>query len=107
MQSTKKQFFALKASAGSGKTFNLSLRFIYLLFQGANPHQILTLTFTKKASKEMYHRIHDYLKFLYDFTQDKHTKEGMNIYAALIKEGLNDEFLRDKIESIYYEFMHQ
>ncbi len=105
VQSTKKQFFALKASAGSGKTFNLSLRFIYLLFQGANPHQILTLTFTKKASKEMYHRIHDYLKFLYDFTQDKHTKEGMNIYAALIKEGLNDEFLRDKIESIYYEFM--
>lgn len=38
----QEQFLALKASAGSGKTFSLSLRFIYLLFQGANPHQILT-----------------------------------------------------------------
>ncbi|MCX2717239.1 RecB-like helicase [Helicobacter sp. MIT 21-1697] len=104
MRNIKKDFFALKASAGSGKTFNLSLRFIYLLFQGANPHQILTLTFTKKASKEMHQRIHDYLKSLYVFIQGKDTK-GIDIYNALLKEGLSDEVLRDKIESIYYEFM--
>ena len=58
----QEQFLALKASAGSGKTFSLSLRFIYLLFQGANARQILTLTFTKKASNEMYRKSMSILK---------------------------------------------
>ncbi len=55
---------ALEASAGSGKTFALSVRYISLLFLGSNPSQILTLTFTNKAALEMKRRIFDTLKNL-------------------------------------------
>lgn len=48
---------ALKASAGSGKTFALSVRYISLLFLGANASSIVALTFTKKAANEMQQRI--------------------------------------------------
>ncbi len=46
-------FFGLEASAGSGKTFALSVRFVALILQGAKINDILALTFTKKASNEM------------------------------------------------------
>ena len=52
-----KQYLALKASAGSGKTFALTIRYISLMITGANPKEILTLTFTNKASTEMSTRI--------------------------------------------------
>jgi exodeoxyribonuclease V beta subunit len=52
-----KQFLALKASAGSGKTYALTLRYISLLFLDVNPNTILTLTFTNKAASEMSGRI--------------------------------------------------
>ena len=55
---------ALEASAGSGKTFALSVRYIALLFLGSNPKQILTLTFTNKAALEMKRRIFETLKNL-------------------------------------------
>ncbi|CRF45502.1 helicase [Helicobacter heilmannii] len=55
---------ALRASAGSGKTFALTLRYIALLFEGAQPANILTLTFTKKAAAEMHDRIHKTLALL-------------------------------------------
>lgn len=44
---------ALEASAGSGKTFALSVRFVALILQGVKINEILALTFTKKASNEM------------------------------------------------------
>ncbi|MCX2683575.1 RecB-like helicase [Campylobacter sp. MIT 21-1685] len=52
-----KAFLALEASAGSGKTFALSIRFITLLLQGARINEILAITFTKKAANEMQKRI--------------------------------------------------
>jgi len=55
---------ALEASAGSGKTFALSIRYVSLLFLGATPESILTLTFTNKASTEMSERISLLLKSL-------------------------------------------
>jgi len=55
---------ALEASAGSGKTFALSVRYISLLFLRAKPNQILTLTFTNKAALEMKTRIFETLKNL-------------------------------------------
>ena len=55
---------ALQASAGSGKTYALSVRYISLLFIGATPEQILTLTFTNKAALEMKKRIYEALKNL-------------------------------------------
>lgn len=57
-------YLALHASAGSGKTYALSVRYISLLFLGAQPEKILTLTFTKKAAGEMKARIFDTIKNL-------------------------------------------
>ena len=54
-------FLALKASAGSGKTFALTVRYISLLLLGAVPKEILTLTFTNKAAAQMAQRIYDTL----------------------------------------------
>lgn len=102
-QNTQEQFLALKASAGSGKTFSLSLRFIYLLFQGANPHQILTLTFTKKASNEMRHRIYFHLKSLYESIQRGDFAQN-DVYQTLKSKGLSDETMQQNIARIYAEF---
>ena len=60
------KYLALKASAGSGKTFALTVRYISLLLMGAKPSEILTLTFTNKAASEMSQRVFNTLQTLGD-----------------------------------------
>jgi len=55
---------AYEASAGSGKTFMLVVRYLSLLFKGAEPSKILALTFTNKAASEMSERIVETLEEL-------------------------------------------
>ncbi|WP_455756999.1 RecB-like helicase [Sulfurimonas sp.] len=52
-----KNNLAYEASAGSGKTFMLVVRYLSLLFSGASPSKILALTFTNKAAHEMQERV--------------------------------------------------
>ncbi|GAA8784512.1 RecB-like helicase [Helicobacter pylori] len=106
---TKRQCMALKASAGSGKTFALSVRFLALLFKGANPSEILTLTFTKKATAEMKERILDYLKILQkeNLEDEKEKEKAQNILKELEeKYRLDPSLVQNSAQKIYQRFLN-
>lgn len=97
------QWLSIRASAGSGKTFALTLRFIYLLFLGTKVNEILTLTFTRKAQQEMQERI---LRTLRELSSDS-CDINSNPYAIeLCKLGLDASHIKDNIKMVYYNFMH-
>ncbi len=106
---TKRQCMALKASAGSGKTFALSVRFLALLFKGANPSEILTLTFTKKATAEMKERILDYLKILQkeNLENENEKEKAQNILKELEeKYHLDPSLVQNSAQKIYQRFLN-
>ncbi|WP_314010438.1 UvrD-helicase domain-containing protein [Pseudostreptobacillus hongkongensis] len=51
----------IKASAGTGKTYRLSLEYIYYLLKGIDFRTILVMTFTNKATFEIKERIFDFI----------------------------------------------
>lgn len=94
----KDELLALKASAGSGKTFALTQRYLTLLFHGAHPAEILTLTFTKKAALEMKGRITKALENL------AHTPQESQL-EMLEKAGFSREFILQNSAKIYKRFL--
>lgn len=94
-------FLALKASAGSGKTFSLALRFVWLLFRGAKPSEILALTFTNKATKEMQERVQNALKEL----ANPHTLPTSPFLPQLQSMGLSLQEIKANSYKIYQEFL--
>ena len=81
--------------AGSGKTYALSVRYIALLFLGAKPSSILTLTFTNKAAAEMKSRICEVLANLED-------KSELNEIAKLV--GISQkEILAKRVQKLRKE----
>jgi len=94
------QFLAYSASAGSGKTYALSIRYLSLLFLGESPSSILAATFTKKAANEMSQRI---IKFLEQLPSDKSLLESLSSASGLSQEEILSKqkevrlrFLREK-----------
>lgn len=99
---------SLSASAGSGKTYELTRRYLSLLMQGAKPSNILTLTFTKKAAKEMEERILHNLKELY---YNKNNRDYIKEFELIsINKTLQEpdwKNIENKINSVYHEFLRQ
>ena len=54
---TTQAHLLIRASAGTGKTYSLSNRYLTLLAMGAQPQTILATTFTRKAAGEILERI--------------------------------------------------
>lgn len=92
---TMKNYLAYKASAGSGKTFALTVRYITLLLMGAKVKEILTLTFTNKAANEMSERIY---KTLLNLGNDEAYLTAICEQSNLSKEQIlsKKEFLVDE-----------
>ena len=74
-----KPYLAYSASAGSGKTFALAVRYISLLFMGESPSSILAATFTNKAASEMRDRV---IESLREVTYDNHSP----FFDAIVRE---------------------
>lgn len=96
------QWLSIRASAGSGKTFALTLRYIYLLFLGARAGEILCITFTNKARQEMLERISTTLASLAQDSSDL----SANFYALeLVNLGISKQTIRTQSRAIYEHFI--
>lgn len=87
-----------KASAGSGKTFALTLEYLKLLFRYPGVHRhILAVTFTNKAAGEMKDRI---LTSLHDLSRYDGEKRKEEMEQLKESTGLDQDALRKKAGSL-------
>ena len=61
----------VRASAGTGKTYQLTARLLKILLQGASPESILATTFTRKAAGEILKKLFDALANAADENNDE------------------------------------
>lgn len=90
-------FLAYEASAGSGKTFNLVVRYLSLLFMGEDPRSIVALTFTNKAANEMLDRMLQTLEHL-------HERGELDAIADVC--GLSREEILSRRSDVLRRFLH-
>lgn len=91
-----KKRLILKASAGTGKTYRLSLEYVASLCQGDDFKDILVMTFTKKATAEIKERILKFLKQLRD-----NQVEAKELKENILKLYPDIDFNQNRIEKIY------
>ncbi len=53
LRGVEMEYKVVKASAGTGKTYRLSIEYINMLLQGKAPEEIVVITFTRKATAEI------------------------------------------------------
>jgi ATP-dependent helicase/nuclease subunit A len=84
---------AVEACAGAGKTWMLVSRMLRALLDGAAPHEILAITFTKKAAGEMRQRLQEWLEAFAQAPLDDLTPE-------LVARGISPDRALDKREAL-------
>ena len=94
----------MKASAGSGKTYNLAKTYISLLIKNPDRYayrHILAVTFTNKATEEMKSRI---LKELHILAQ----RPAQSDYLAdlMAENGITQEEVSRKAQNVLYDILH-
>ena len=94
----------MKASAGSGKTYNLALKYITLLLKSRDRYayrHILAVTFTNKATEEMKTRILKELHVLASSPADSgyHDRFVPSLFPT-------DKELKEKAESVLHDILH-
>lgn len=93
----------VEACAGSGKTWLLVSRIFRLLLSGVKPHEILAITFTRKAAQEMKARLEVFLENLQDLPgpallkelklrglEESQAKASLNVARGLFERVLAD-----------------
>ncbi len=84
---------AVEACAGAGKTWMLVSRMLRALLDGCAPHEILAITFTKKAAGEMRQRLQEWLE------QFSH-KPLEELTAELVARGISPQGSLEKREAL-------
>jgi ATP-dependent helicase/nuclease subunit A len=87
---SKSPHIVIRASAGTGKTYQLSNRYLQLLVEGVPPQRILATTFTRKAAGEIFDRI--LLRLAQAATNDDERKK---LAAALDQRRLTRDRCRE------------
>lgn len=72
---------AVEACAGAGKTWMLVSRILRALLDGAQPQEVLAITFTKKAAGEMRQRLQEWLAEFAQAPSDR-------LHAELVQRGV-------------------
>lgn len=88
----------LKASAGTGKTYRLSLEYLATLLKGESYKDILVMTFTKKATSEIQERVILFLEEIYK-------NPNSDLYKNLKELYPNLDLSRENIKNVYYEVL--
>ena len=94
----------MKASAGSGKTYNLARTYISLLIKSEDRHayrHILAVTFTNKATDEMKSRI---LKELHILSSTPEKSDYLEFLTT--EHGLSAEQVCQKARTVLYDILH-
>ena len=94
----------MKASAGSGKTYNLAKTYITLLLKNEDRYayrHILAVTFTNKATEEMKSRI---LKELHTLATDPASSDYHDDFVPSLFP--DDSALSQKAASVLHDILH-
>ncbi|MCP3918506.1 MAG: UvrD-helicase domain-containing protein [bacterium] len=103
----------ISASAGTGKTYQLTGQFLSLLSNGVRPERVLATTFTRKAAGEILDRV---LRRLVEAAEDEHSCAELNAQIGaqgtppeeyrLLLAGLARRLDRFKIRTLDAFFVH-
>jgi len=108
-QINNKTFAVYKASAGSGKTFRLTIEFLKVTLQ--YPYrkykEVLAITFTVKATNEMKARIMEACKAIAEKNESKLEGRNKAIFEKLIEEtSFTGDEIQRRSKILYKQLLH-